>query len=129
MNRNEERLPNLKCACAVDDGARLGPGDYVPRHGCAFHDPIIDMKANVKVAHNLQRIHPGLEPAILISQQRRARADGRNESAGTHRVRDLRQVSGILCRQGQSAEKHRDKEKGRPEFAEFSQQPGREVPA
>ena len=85
VNGNEKRLSNLKCAFAVDDCGRLGPRDYVPRHGFPFHHAAIDMKSNVKIAHNLQRIHPGLEPAILLSQERRARADGGNESAGTHR--------------------------------------------
>ena len=81
MNRNKKRLANLERAVAIDDGGRFRPGNHRPRKWLGRQNSPVNMKSQVKIAQNLQRIDPGLELAVSGAQQGRASPNCGNECA------------------------------------------------
>ena len=91
MNRNKKRLANLERAIAIDDGGRLGPGNHRPCKCLGGQNSPVNMKSQVKVPQNLQRIDPGLELAVIDAQQGCASPNCGNECARAFATRYFRQ--------------------------------------
>src|SRR5579864_6442882 len=65
MNGNKKRLANLERAVAIDDSGRLGSGNYRPCKWLGGQNSPVNMKSQLKIAQNFQRIDPGLELAVI----------------------------------------------------------------
>jgi len=91
VNGNKKRLANLERAIAIDDRARLGPGNHRPRKWFGRQNSPVNIKLQVKIAQNLQRIDPALELAVIGAQQGRASPNRGDECAMEFAARYFRQ--------------------------------------
>ena len=68
-----------------------GPGNHRPRKWLGRQNSPVNMKSQVKIAQNLQRIDPRLELAIIGAQQGCASPNCGNECAMAFAARYFRQ--------------------------------------
>ena len=91
-----QSFPHTKRIAGVEDRGRFR--FHGERAGQCFGGQcaIADMKCQMEITENLQRIDPGLEASGLIAEQARARADDREKLPAADGARQFQLVSGLL---------------------------------
>ena len=85
MHRHEESFAHGEIVARVHEGRGFRPDDQRAGQALGGHSAAVHVKGKVKVAKDLQRVHPGFHLPALVSKKAGTHSDQRKKLPGANR--------------------------------------------